>query len=51
MKNVITREMTVEVYGIDELELFKIGKFNLKGKSKEWFKKLIVAPMDWQTMK
>jgi hypothetical protein len=26
-------------------------QLNLKGKSKEWFKKLVVTPMDWETMK
>ncbi len=42
--------MAVEIRGIDELKLFKIGRLNLKGKSKEWFKNLIIAPTDWQTM-
>ncbi len=37
--------------GIDELKLFKIGKLNLKGKSKEWFKKLTIIPIDQQIMK
>jgi hypothetical protein len=36
---------------IYELKLFKIGILNLKGKSKEWFKKLTTIPIDWQTMK
>jgi hypothetical protein len=31
-------EMVAEVRSIDELKLFKIDKFNLRGKSKEWFK-------------
>jgi hypothetical protein len=44
-------EITIEVRGIDELKLLKIGKLNLKGKSKEWFKKLTTIPIDWQTMK
>jgi hypothetical protein len=39
------------VRGIDELKLFKIAKLNLKGKSKEWLKKLTIIPTDWQTMK
>jgi hypothetical protein len=26
-------------------------RLNLKGKSKKWFKKLVAAPMDWETMK
>jgi hypothetical protein len=43
--------MATKVHGIDELKLFKIGRFNMKGKSKEWFKKLMVVPTDWWTMK
>jgi hypothetical protein len=39
-------EITIEVKGIDELKLFKIGKLNLKGKSKEWLKKLTIIPTD-----
>ncbi len=35
----------------DEFKLFKIGKLKVKGKSKDWFKKLTVIPMDWQAMK
>jgi len=44
--------MVAEVKGIDELKIFKIGRFNLKGKAKELFKKLgVVALSDWQAMK
>jgi hypothetical protein len=32
-------------------KLFKIGRFNLKGKLKEWFKKMGIVPTNWQTMK
>jgi len=40
-------EMVAEVRGIDELKMFKIGRFNLKRNPKEWFKKLgVVAPLD-----
>jgi hypothetical protein len=35
--------MVAEVKGIDELKLFEIGKLNLKGKSKEWFKNLVAT--------
>jgi hypothetical protein len=35
--------MVTEVRGIDELNVFEIGKLNLKGKSKEWFKKLVAT--------
>ncbi len=31
-------EMAIEVSGIDELKLFNIGRLNLRGKSKKWFK-------------
>jgi hypothetical protein len=44
-------EMVVEMKGIDELKLFKIGRFNLRNKSKEWFKKLAIALTNWWTMK
>jgi hypothetical protein len=43
--------MATEMKGIDEQELFKIGKVNLKGKSKELYKKLAIVPTDWPTMK
>jgi hypothetical protein len=32
--------MAFEVCGCDEMKLFKITKFNLRGKAKDWFKKL-----------
>jgi len=44
-------EMIVEVKGINAKKLFKIGRFNLKGKLKEWFKKMAIVPINWQTMK
>jgi hypothetical protein len=43
--------MVAEVRGIDEQELFKIGKLNSRGKSKEFYKKLAIAPIDWLAMK
>ncbi len=43
--------MVAKVMGIDEQELFKIGKLNLRGKSKELYKKLAIAPIDQPTMK
>jgi len=39
-------EMAIEVYGIDELKLFKIGRFNIRGKLKDSVKKLTATPMD-----
>lgn len=44
-------EMAFEVCGCDEMKLFKITKFNLRGKAKDWFKKLQHAPSDWNEMK
>lgn len=41
-------EMVAKVRGIDELKLFKIDKFNLRGKSKEWF---FVVLMNYHAMK
>jgi hypothetical protein len=43
--------MAAEVRGIDEQELFKISKLNLKGKSKELYKKLAIAPINWPALK
>ncbi len=40
-------EMVAEVKGINETKLFKIGKFNLKGKLKRWFKKMAIVPISW----
>jgi hypothetical protein len=35
--------MVTKVRGIDELKLFEISKLNLRGKSKEWFKKFVAT--------
>ncbi len=43
--------MAIEVRGIDEQKLFKIGRLNLKGKSKRWYKKLVDGLIDQPTMK
>jgi hypothetical protein len=37
-------EMATKVRGIDEQNLFKIGRLHLKGKSNEWFKKMDTTP-------
>jgi hypothetical protein len=34
-----------------EKKKLKIGRFNLKEKLKEWFKKVAIVPNNWQTMK
>jgi hypothetical protein len=44
-------KMVTKVKRIDEQKLFKIDKLNLRDKSKEWFKNLVVALTNWQAMK
>jgi len=39
--------MAAEVRDLNPNKLFKITKLNLKGRAKEWFKKLNPAPLDW----
>jgi hypothetical protein len=43
--------MAFEVCDYDEVKFFKITKFNLCGKTKDWFKKLQPIPTDWNEMK
>jgi hypothetical protein len=38
--------MVVEVQDLNANKLFKIAKLNLRGRAKEWFKKLNLAPTD-----
>ncbi len=38
--------MVVEVKDLNFNKLFKIAKLNLRGRAKEWFKKLNLAPAD-----
>jgi hypothetical protein len=38
--------MAAKVQDLNVDKLFKIAKLNLKGKAKEWFKKLNLAPTD-----
>jgi hypothetical protein len=44
-------EMAFEVCECDEMKLFKIVKLNMRGKAKDWFKKLQLATSDWNEMK
>ncbi len=37
----------VEVQDLNPNKFFKIAKLNLKGRGKEWFKKLHPSPADW----
>jgi hypothetical protein len=39
--------MAAEVRDLNADKLFKIAKLNLKGKAKDWFRKLQPAPTDW----
>jgi hypothetical protein len=39
--------MAVEVRDLNVDKLFKIAKLNLRGRAKEWFKRLQPAPADW----
>jgi hypothetical protein len=43
--------MATEMKGINEQKLFKIGTLDLRGKYKEWFKKLATMSIDWQAIK
>jgi hypothetical protein len=43
--------MAFEVQGYDEVKLFKIVKLNLRGKVKDWFKKLQHVLIVWNEMK
>jgi hypothetical protein len=39
--------MAVEVRDLNADKLFKIAKLNLRGRAKEWFRRLQPAPADW----
>jgi hypothetical protein len=39
--------MPVKVQDLNVDKLFKIAKLNLRGRAKEWFKKLNLAPTSW----
>jgi hypothetical protein len=39
--------MTAEVRDLDAVKLFKIAKRNLRGRAREWLRKLNPAPADW----
>ncbi len=43
--------MAVEVRDLNADKLFKIAKLNLRGRAKEWFKKLQSGPADWAELK
>jgi len=43
--------MAAEVRDLNADKLFKIAKLNLKGRTKEWFKRLQPAPADWAELR
>jgi hypothetical protein len=43
--------MAVEVHDLNVDKLFKIAKLNLRGRAKEWFKRLQPAPSDWPELR
>jgi len=43
--------MVAEVRDLNVDKLFKIAKLNLKGRAKEWFRRLQLAPADWVELK
>jgi hypothetical protein len=43
--------MAAEVWDLNADKLFKIAKLNLRGKAKDWFRKLQPAPADWTELR
>jgi hypothetical protein len=43
--------MAVEVRDLTADKLFKIAKLNLKGRAKEWFRKLQLVLADWAELR
>jgi hypothetical protein len=43
--------MAAEVRDLNADKLFKIAKFNLRGRAKEWFRRLQPAPADWAELR
>jgi hypothetical protein len=43
--------MAVEVRDLNADKLFKIAKLNLRGRAKEWFKRMQPAPADWPELR
>jgi hypothetical protein len=43
--------MAAKVQDLNGNKLFKITKLNLKGRAKEWFKRLQPAPADWAELR
>jgi uncharacterized protein YutE (UPF0331/DUF86 family) len=43
--------MAAEVRNLNADKLFKIVKLNLRGRTKEWFKRLQLTPADWTELR
>jgi len=43
--------MAAEVRDLTPDKLFKIAKLNLRGRAKEWFRRLQLAPADWAELR
>jgi hypothetical protein len=43
--------MAAKVQDLNADKLFKIAKLNLRGIAKEWFKRLQLAPTDWNELR
>jgi hypothetical protein len=43
--------MAAEVRDLNGDKLFKIAKLNMRGRAKEWFKRLQPAPVDWAELR
>jgi hypothetical protein len=43
--------MVAEVRDLNTDKLFKIAKLNLRGRAREWFRRLQPAPADWLELK
>jgi hypothetical protein len=43
--------MAAEVRDLTPDKLFKIAKLNLRGRAKEWFRRLQLAPADWDNLR
>jgi hypothetical protein len=43
--------MAAEVRDLNADKLFKIAKLNLRGRAREWFRRLQLAPADWSELR
>jgi hypothetical protein len=43
--------MAAEVRDLNADKLFKIAKLNLRGRARDWFRKLQLAPVDWAELR